>query len=114
MSVQHLVAGLLLSLAAVTGPGLLLPGYMEAARSPYARDVFVQGAPHGSMNGIVCEAVYPNVSSDLGNIPIRNFYFDGTQSDLDRDIGIYLELARNYRARRLDAGSRDAIASAAC
>ena len=35
----------------------------------------------------------PNYSG----IPIRNFYFDGTQSDLDRDLGVYLELARTYQ-----------------
>jgi hypothetical protein len=33
-------------------------------------------------------------------MPIRNFYFDGTQSDLDRDVGIYLELARSYREKK--------------
>jgi hypothetical protein len=52
------------------------------------------------MNGIVCEAIYPQLSRDLGGIPIRNFYFDGTQSDLDRDLGVYMELARSYRKRR--------------
>lgn len=57
-------------------------------------------SPFTCMNGIVCEAIYPRVSADLGDIPIRNFYFDGTQSDLDRDLGIYVELARSYRARK--------------
>jgi len=52
------------------------------------------------MNGIVCEAIYPRVSRDLGGIPIRNFYFDGTQSDLDRDLGVYLELARSYQRKK--------------
>ena len=63
------------------------------------------------MNGIVCEAIYPRISRDLGGIPIRNFYFDGTQSDLDRDLGVYMELARSYRnvgqtivSRRLSSG----------
>lgn len=56
-------------------------------------------SPFTCMNGIVCEAVYPKISRDLGGIPIRNFYFDGTQSDLDRDLGVYMELARGYRAR---------------
>jgi len=51
-------------------------------------------SPFTCMNGIVCEAIYPQVSRDLGGIPIRNFYFDGTQSDLDRDLGVYMELAR--------------------
>jgi predicted nucleotide-binding protein (sugar kinase/HSP70/actin superfamily) len=57
-------------------------------------------SPFTCMNGIVCEAIYPQVSRDIGGIPIRNFYFDGTQSDLDRDLGVYMELARSYRKRR--------------
>jgi len=56
-------------------------------------------SPFTCMNGIVCEAIYPRISRDLGGIPIRNFYFDGTQSDLDRDLGVYMELARGYAAR---------------
>lgn len=56
-------------------------------------------SPFTCMNGIVCEAIYPRVSRDWGGIPIRNFYFDGTQSDLDRDLGVYMELARGYRNR---------------
>jgi predicted nucleotide-binding protein (sugar kinase/HSP70/actin superfamily) len=55
-------------------------------------------SPFTCMNGIVCEAIYPRVSRDYGGIPIRNFYFDGTQSDLDRDLGVYMELARGYQA----------------
>jgi predicted nucleotide-binding protein (sugar kinase/HSP70/actin superfamily) len=57
-------------------------------------------SPFTCMNGIVCEAIYPRISRDLGGLPIRNFYFDGTQSDLDRDLGVYMELARGYRKRR--------------
>ncbi len=60
-------------------------------------DGVVDISPFTCMNGIICEAIYPRVSRDNGGIPIRNFYFDGTQSDLERDIGIYLELVRNYR-----------------
>jgi hypothetical protein len=52
------------------------------------------------MNGVVSEAIYPKLSREYGGIPIRNFYFDGQQTDLDRDIGIYLELARSYRKRK--------------
>ena len=52
------------------------------------------------MNGIVTEAVYPRVSKDHDNIPIRVFYFDGTNSDLDRDVGIFLELAKTYKRRK--------------
>jgi predicted nucleotide-binding protein (sugar kinase/HSP70/actin superfamily) len=57
-------------------------------------------SPFTCMNGIVSEAIYPRLSRDLGGIPIRNFYFDGTQSDLDRDLGVFLELARSYQRRK--------------
>ena len=63
-------------------------------------DGIIDISPFTCMNGIVCEAVYPRVSRDHADIPIRNFYFDGTQSDVERDLGIYLELARSYRRRK--------------
>ncbi len=63
-------------------------------------DGVIDISPFTCMNGIIGEAIYPRVSRDNGGIPIRNFYFDGTQSDLERDIGIFLELARNYRNRK--------------
>ena len=63
-------------------------------------DGIIDISPFTCMNGIVCEAIYPRLSRDLGGIPIRNFYFDGTQSDLDRDLGVYMELARSYQKRK--------------
>jgi predicted nucleotide-binding protein (sugar kinase/HSP70/actin superfamily) len=63
-------------------------------------DGIIDISPFTCMNGIVCEAIYPRLSRDLGGIPIRNFYFDGSQSDLDRDLGVYLELARGYQKRK--------------
>lgn len=63
-------------------------------------DGVIDISPFTCMNGIICEAIYPRVSRDNAGIPIRNFYFDGTQSDLDRDVGIFLELARSYRRRK--------------
>ncbi len=63
-------------------------------------DGIIDISPFTCMNGIVSEAIYPRISRDLGGIPIRNFYFDGTQSDLDRDLGVYLELARGYQKRK--------------
>lgn len=59
-------------------------------------DGVIDISPFTCMNGIVCETVYPQVSKDFDNFPIRIFYFDGSQFDLDRDIGIFLELAKNY------------------
>ena len=66
----------------------------------HGADGIVDISPFTCMNGVVSEAIYPKLSRDYGGIPIRNFYFDGQQSDLDRDIGIYLELARSYRERK--------------
>lgn len=63
-------------------------------------DGIVDISPFTCMNGIVSEAIYPRLSKDYGGVPIRNFYFDGTQFDRDRDVGIYLELARSYRERK--------------
>lgn len=63
-------------------------------------DGVIDISPFTCMNGIVCEAIYRRISRDHAGMPIRNFYFDGTQSDLERDIGIYLELAWNYRLRK--------------
>ena len=53
----------------------------------------------GCMNEIVSEAVYPKISHDLGGFPMKVFYFDGTSQNLDRDLQIFLELARNYAKR---------------
>jgi predicted nucleotide-binding protein (sugar kinase/HSP70/actin superfamily) len=63
-------------------------------------DGVIDISPFTCMNGIVGEAIYPRVSRDNAGIPIRNFYFDGTHSDLDRDIGIFLELAKSYQGRK--------------
>lgn len=66
----------------------------------HGADGVIDISPFTCMNGIVSEAIYPKLSQAYGGIPIRNFYFDGTQSDLDRDLGIYLELARSYREKK--------------
>ena len=63
-------------------------------------DGVIDISPFTCMNGIVSESIYPKLSKDYGGIPIRNFYFDGTQFDVDRDLGIYLELARSYREKK--------------
>ena len=56
-------------------------------------------SPFTCMNGIISEAIYPRLSRDLGGFPIKNFYFDGKPTALDRDIEIFLDLARGYRSR---------------
>jgi predicted nucleotide-binding protein (sugar kinase/HSP70/actin superfamily) len=82
----------------------------------HGADGIVDISPFTCMNGIVSEAIYPKLSKDYGGIPIRNFYFDGTQAELHRDLGIYLELARSYREskpypRRYPARFEQAIAA---
>jgi len=66
----------------------------------HGADGIIDISPFTCMNGIVTEAVYPKLSKSYGGIPIRNCYFDGTQADLDRDLGIYMELARSYREKK--------------
>jgi predicted nucleotide-binding protein (sugar kinase/HSP70/actin superfamily) len=63
-------------------------------------DGIIDISPFTCMNGIVTEAIYPTVQNDLDGLPIRTFYFDGTQGDLERDVGIFLELAHTYRRRK--------------
>lgn len=59
-------------------------------------DGMVDISPFSCMNGIICESLYPKVSRDLDGMPIRNFYFDGTRTNLDEDISIFMELAAYY------------------
>jgi predicted nucleotide-binding protein (sugar kinase/HSP70/actin superfamily) len=73
---------------------------MAAYHALHGADGIIDISPFTCMNGIVSEAIYPKLSKAYGGIPIRNFYFDGTQSDLDRDLGIYLELAHCYREKK--------------
>jgi len=63
-------------------------------------DGIVDISPFSCMNGIVTEAIYPSFSRDHNDIPCRVFYFDGVNSDLDRDIGIFMELVRGYMSRK--------------
>jgi len=90
-------------------PYLPFPGaegemVMNIGRSAYlalhGADGIADISPFACMNGVVSEAIYPKLSRDYAGIPVRNFYFDGQQSDLDCDIGIYLELARSYRGKK--------------
>ena len=63
-------------------------------------DGIIDISPFTCMNGIVSEAIYPSVSFDNDGIPIKNFYFDETESDYDRDVEIFLELALTYQKRK--------------
>lgn len=63
-------------------------------------DGIIDISPFSCMNGIVSEAVYHAVGRDHDDIPIRNFYFDATSSNMERDLDIFMELADSYRKRK--------------
>jgi len=63
-------------------------------------DGIIDISPFSCMNGIVTEAVHPSVSRDYNNLPIRSFYFDDSSSNMERDLDIFLELARAYNERK--------------
>lgn len=63
-------------------------------------DGVVDISPFTCMNGIVTEVIYPYVSRDHDDIPIRIFYFDGVPFDLDGDLEIFMEQVKSYRKRK--------------
>jgi predicted nucleotide-binding protein (sugar kinase/HSP70/actin superfamily) len=64
-------------------------------------DGVIDISPFSCMNAIVCEAVFPKVSQDHDNFPIRTFYFDGTQTTVEQDLEIFMELIRSYQQRKV-------------
>jgi predicted nucleotide-binding protein (sugar kinase/HSP70/actin superfamily) len=77
---------------------------LSLGRSGYSYSKGVDGivdiSPFSCMNGIVSEAIYPSFSKDHDDIPCRVFYYDGINRDLDRDIGIFMELVKGYMGRK--------------
>ncbi|MFA6470961.1 MAG: hypothetical protein WCU00_02885 [Candidatus Latescibacterota bacterium] len=77
---------------------------LSVGRSGYCytkgADGIVDISPFSCMNGIVSEAIYPSFSKDHDDIPCRVFYYDGVNRDLDRDIGIFMELIKGYMGRK--------------
>ncbi|MBI5864403.1 MAG: hypothetical protein HZB38_07840 [Planctomycetes bacterium] len=63
-------------------------------------DGIIDISPFTCMNGIVSEAVYPAVSADHDQLPIRSLYFDKVNTHIDRDLEIFLDLARAYQRRK--------------
>lgn len=74
-------------------------------------DGIVDISPFTCMNGNVAQAVYPHVSCACDGIPIKNFYFDGIQANIDRDLEIFMELARSYKQKKVKRYLRDMSAS---
>lgn len=64
-------------------------------------DGIIDISPFSCMNGIVSEAVYPLVSKDHEDFPIKSMYFDGNSSTaIERDLPIFMEMARGYMKRK--------------
>lgn len=63
-------------------------------------DGIIDISPFTCMNGIVSEAVYPALSADHDDLPIRSLYFDKVNTQIDRDLEIFLDLARAYQGRK--------------
>jgi predicted nucleotide-binding protein (sugar kinase/HSP70/actin superfamily) len=63
-------------------------------------DGIIDISPFTCMNGIICEAIYPSVSAEHDDLPIRICYFDGVNTNIDRDLEIFLDLARAYQKRK--------------
>jgi len=74
--------------------------------------------PFSCMNGIVSEAVYPRVSRDCDGLPVRVLYYDGTRADRRYELDIFMDLVREYSARKRavrgfpPGAGRPAVASA--
>ena len=66
-------------------------------------DGIIDISPFTCMNGIICEAVYPAVSEAHDGLPIRALHFDGVNANTDRDIEIFLDLAKAYQKRKRHA-----------
>ncbi|MCL2700330.1 MAG: hypothetical protein FWE88_01400 [Phycisphaerae bacterium] len=63
-------------------------------------DGIIDISPFSCMNGIVSEAVYHSVAREHDDMPIRNFYFDSSSSNMERDLDIFMELAQSYQKRK--------------
>jgi predicted nucleotide-binding protein (sugar kinase/HSP70/actin superfamily) len=63
-------------------------------------DGIIDISPFTCMNGIVSESIYPRLSRDHDGIPIRSFYFDGTNVDLENELAVFMELVTSYHRKK--------------
>lgn len=66
----------------------------------HGADGVIDISPFTCMNGIIAESVYPVVSADHDHMPVRICYFDGTNTSVERDLEIFVDLARSYQRRK--------------
>jgi len=63
-------------------------------------DGIIDISPFSCMNGIVTQSVYHDIARDCDRMPVRNFYFDASSSNMERDLDIFMELAEVYRRKK--------------
>lgn len=75
---------------------------LSLGRAIYLQQQGVAGvldiSPFTCMNGIVSEAIYPKLSREHCNIPIRTLYFDGTHAVTEQQLELFMELVCSRRA----------------
>ncbi len=83
--------------------GVLGEMVLSVGKTIYLRDHGASGvvdiSPFCCMNGIVSQAIYPRISDEHNGFPVRVFFFDQSQKDLDEEVSIFMDLVRAYRAR---------------
>jgi len=93
----------------LASPYLLPDGALGEMLLSVGKSVYLHGKgadgvldinPFSCMNGIVSEAVYPRLSRDCDGLPIRVLYYDGTHSDRRYELDIFMDLVREYAARK--------------
>ena len=52
------------------------------------------------MTGSAWGAVSPRLSRDCDGLPVRVLYFDGTRADRRYELDIFMDLVREYAARK--------------
>lgn len=53
-------------------------------------------SPFACMNGIISESIYHKLSADLKGFPVKIFYFDETQRDIEYELEIFMDIARQF------------------
>jgi len=64
-------------------------------------DGIIDLSPFSCMNGIISEAVYPSLSKDFNDFPIKSVYVDGSANKaMERDLPIFIELVKSYQSKK--------------
>lgn len=64
-------------------------------------DGVIDVSPFSCMNGIISEAVYPLITKDYNDFPIKSVYVDGSASKaVERDLPIFMELVKGYSNKK--------------